>query len=1067
MKKLIIFLLFCPFSFLCRAGIIVPDIRDSWTVPKSLYGQLFHIAMPDVAELYYTEIKEKVEKRNGKPFLVFIVGNKSFDSASFLVPVNYASFILAIIDQKLVRSYRLYYFNTLKQVYKSVEIDENSKPIRQLLMLDKEKGLYHESKFYKTGELFSESEITKSRKDREFSNWKIDQAIFYKDGSYKLFYPSGKIKATLIYRDNKLVDSSYTYYHQNGIVMSKFSTLNGKISDTAVFFSESGAMVKKLRYSNGIPVQTIFDKSSSDPHKKAFLYAVSNYDYKEAGKTYRYYANLNSKNDIELLQLALTIVKGFNVNNITVANDLTRDATLLAFKDYINRLQKGDKVYLHFSANSYHDSLTSGIGCSDVNKFLLYPGFKGFIDKNEIQKFIRDAQSKVGEDGQVVVAMDVCYSEGLNEDTGNKDKMGGGRGETSNFLLSLSNNQNIPLFIFSASKANEMAMEIIGEDQKSYGALSWALAQSFFNPVNNSAEEVFSNVTAILMEKAPRQHPGLLSKFDLPLFESSERKSFSKNARLPPIRQKGNVFAVSVGISDYSMTGKDMSFSNCANDAREYATFINSQFEDIKGERKITSHLLTDSGAGKKQILQVINDAISSTEPDDYFIFNFSGYCKPLADSTGKQVTWFVPYGLKNISDTSEIKKEGIPLTMLKDLLQMVPANNQLFITEAGSTESFQKEFIQALIETNPTIASLTNKNRIFIVPKSSGLDNFYCGGININHGPLNYYLTNLSSDLNIFGLFEGGIYAGALKYALTKNEVDCDYFKTSYFDIFFEKDYLKDLELFIPEGVALFRGGEMEEEIKKEQKDLNVKKYALVIGTDTYSGAGWGNLPNAMLDARRISEELKKGFDYEVMLLENKPADSIYEAIRQLSGKLQPNDQLIIYVSGHGDFDDKLMDDGYMVCSDSRAKKLDPYRNSYIAYSKLSRMINRLPAKQVLMVLDVCFGGTFDERAIRNKGRNDMYDDVATASYYSEKMKLKTRLYLSSGGKVAVPDGYAGKHSPFAHRLLQALQERGGAQKMLTSSNLFEFVKKLPSGPVLGSFGDDDLNTEFILTAR
>jgi hypothetical protein len=185
------------------------------------------------------------------------------------------------------------------------------------------------------------------------------------------------------------------------------------------------------------------------------------------------------------------------------------------------------------------------------------------------------------------------------------------------------------------------------------------------------------------------------------------------------------------------------------------------------------------------------------------------------------------------------------------------------------------------------------------------------------------------------------------------------------------------------------------------------------------------------------------------------------------LSLKLGENDQLFIYVSGHGDFDDKLMDDGFMVCSDSKAKKQDPYRNSYIAYSKLSRMINRLPAKQVLMVLDVCFGGSFDERAVRNKARGDVYDDVASLTYYGEKMKLKTRLYLSSGGKVAVPDGYAGKHSPFAHRLLQAMQERGGAQKMLTSSNLYEFVKKLPSGPVLGSFGDDDLNTEFILIAK
>jgi hypothetical protein len=563
----------------------------------------------------------------------------------------------------------------------------------------------------------------------------------------------------------------------------------------------------------------------------------------------------------------------------------------------------------------------------------------------------------------------------------------------------------------------------------------------------------------VLVDQPVNFKPGRLWGF---VSESAYRKAPPNS----PMLVTGNVFTMSVGISEYP-SANGLSFRNCVGDAVRYSMFFKEQFDKAGARQKYTDRLLVNDSATKEGILRVINEAISNSGADDYFVFNFSGYCLPLSDSNGKKVTWFVPFGLRSISDTNEIKEKGISLTTLKDLLQMIPANKQLFITEAGPTEFFQKEFIQALIETNPSIASLTNKNRVFIIPKTFGLDNFICSGEKIEQGPLNYYITKLDASLNMFGLFETGKSPDRIRYALTRTEINCNNFRTNYFDIFFERDYLKDLQLFLPEGLALFRGGEMEEEIKKEQKELNVKKYALVIGTDTYSASGWGNLPNALLDARRIAEELRKGFEYNVTLLENKPADSIYEAIRQLSLKLGENDQLFIYVSGHGDFDDKLMDDGFMVCSDSKAKKQDPYRNSYIAYSKLSRMINRLPAKQVLMVLDVCFGGSFDERAVRNKARGDVYDDVASLTYYGEKMKLKTRLYLSSGGKVAVPDGYAGKHSPFAHRLLQAMQERGGAQKMLTSSNLYEFVKKLPSGPVLGSFGDDDLNTEFILIAK
>ena len=120
-------------------------------------------------------------------------------------------------------------------------------------------------------------------------------------------------------------------------------------------------------------------------------------------------------------------------------------------------------------------------------------------------------------------------------------------------------------------------------------------------------------------------------------------------------------------------------------------------------------------------------------------------------------------------------------------------------------------------------------------------------------------------------------------------------------------------------------------------------------------------------------------------------------------------------------------------------------------------------------MILDVCFGGTFDERVARNEARSktDEYKDLGSESFFSEKMKKKTRLYISSGGKKEVPDGYKGKHSPFALRLLEALQTKGGASKILTGSDLFQYVKKLPSGPLLGSFGDDMPGSEFVLLAK
>ena len=356
------------------------------------------------------------------------------------------------------------------------------------------------------------------------------------------------------------------------------------------------------------------------------------------------------------------------------------------------------------------------------------------------------------------------------------------------------------------------------------------------------------------------------------------------------------------------------------------------------------------------------------------------------------------------------------------------------------------------------------------MVPRISGIDRFTCNQEVIDHGPLNYYITGLDKTLNVFGVFQDGLYADAVKYSLNRAEVECDFSRTGYFDIFFEREYIKDLQYFLPPEISQSRGLGVNREARAALAVGNSKKYALVVGTDKYTGKpDWSDLKNPVLDAKDIAAELRTGFGYNVKLLLDAPIDSIYAHISWLSQNLRKNDQLIIYIAGHGDFDSALLDDGFIVCRDSKPVSQDPYRNSYIQYSKFSRMINRLPANQILMALDVCFGGTFDERVARNQGRERTtdYDNLSNISFYAEKLKKKTRLYLTSGGKDVVPDGLDKKHSPFALRLLQALQGRGGASKMLTAKNLHQFVERLPSGPLLGSFGDDEVGSEFILISE
>lgn len=659
------------------------------------------------------------------------------------------------------------------------------------------------------------------------------------------------------------------------------------------------------------------------------------------------------------------------------------------------------------------------------------------------------------------------FSENAKKDTAAKKEQAF-RGETNNLLFNFIKKDDASVAVLTGTTGKELGYEIQDDNGKTYGMFSYHLGLGLLSPGITNTKELYDEITGLCEERNSSQHPGYFANFDMPLFDPEIIPLDSGQAVLPALTQSGNAFVLSAGISTYfSSTVNKLKFSNCVNDARSYASFFQSQFSEIEGARTMQTFLLLDSSATRDNILKAINETISNSKPEDYFIFNFSGYCKPLSDSTGKRVTYFVPYGLKNIGDTNEIKKKGIPLSQLKDLLQLIPANNQLFITEAGSTDAFQKEFIQALIETSPTIAALSNKNRVFIVPKSSGLDKFYCNNISVEHGPINYYITNLSSDLNLFGLFKNGVYAEAVKYAIAKTEISCDYFKSGYFDIFFEKDYIKDLQYFLPSEVMQTRGAIGTGQAREALSAGNSKRYALVMGTNKYDGKpDWKDLNNAVPDAEDIAAELANGFGYNVKLLIDKPIDSFYAHIAYLSNILKKNDQLIIYVGGHGDFDSVLLDDGFIVCKNSKPVSEDPYRNSYIQYSKLEKMVNRLAANQILMMLDVCFSGTFDARVAKNQGRDRTtdYTDISDKTFFSRMLAKKTRLYLSSGGKDVVPDGYKGKHSPFALRILQALQARGGSSRILTASDLKKFVERLPSGPLIGSFGDDGTNTEFIL---
>ena len=238
----------------------------------------------------------------------------------------------------------------------------------------------------------------------------------------------------------------------------------------------------------------------------------------------------------------------------------------------------------------------------------------------------------------------------------------------------------------------------------------------------------------------------------------------------------------------------------------------------------------------------------------------------------------------------------------------------------------------------------------------------------------------------------------------------------------------------------------------------------ALIFATNIYDS--FSELVNPVIDASTVAEELQTNYFVGTELVVNPTLKEAIEKIREYA-KLEysKNDNLLIFFAGHGIYDE-VFKEGYIISRDSKSD--DVAKTSYLSHSNLRTMINNIPCNHILLVMDVCFGGTFDPLiASRSRAVADMYNEVTNEEFIQRKKKYKTRLYLTSGGKEYVPDGRPGHHSPFARKFLESLRNYGGNDGILTINEIIQYVEKVEPQPQFGEFGDNEPGSDFILLVK
>lgn len=801
----------------------------------------------------------------------------------------------------------------------------------------------------------------------------------------------------------------------------------------------------------------------------------------------------NSSEDISNLKSFINKFSPGAQINVLQDKNATRENILKAI-DYITKnITPGNKVYIHFSGGGTQIVDDNGDELDQRDEaFMPYDApsaskLRQALDENkkvDASKLIRDDQlesylfqirSKLGTAGQLLFSIDASNF-GPTENTA-AAAIGRGGFFAAEDKESIKLENSSPFIILTSCLERERSIFLTGKDESLSRSFSTAL-KTYADQTETSApisyQEFFANFSIAFKKISPTQTPSMAGNLANTFVLSDHKKNTNRSVE-STIKANSKLFILSVGISDY--VGPYL-FNNCDDDAKLFTRSVSKAFTR-HSNNQIRSFELLNTAATKEAIIKAITTIALEANDNDVFAFFFAGFTnQPELTTDTYAETWFYPATGKQVSIDNRngfLEKEVITLAELKRLFDYVKCDKQLLLTEAGPSKNFKREFVKSMIKTNPVIADIVKRNRVIVVPTSEGLDATNCK-VTIPHGPGLYYLTQIQEKgTDLFDLFSE-------KKALRQNVIfrfnelqnQCGYPKYEYLSFFFEKEFVEDLQYYFAKDAkssSISRGLDEAEEDRKIVPPIIKNKYALVIGCDKFQN--WNPLDNALNDAKSIADTLTNLFDFKTKLLPNPTLSEIYKALYEYNNLLREDDQFLLYIAGHGYYDTTIYHDGFIVTNDSRSLTADTFLTSYIPFNQLRIITDNFKSKQVMVLLDVCFSGAFDNSEDMLSG--NMNYNLASKldnNAVNKKLQMTTRKYITAGSSTEkVPDNFNDGHSPFAWFLLDGLRRAAKEKKYLTSGMLFKYIQSYleDTVPLQSGFGKDQLRlgSEFIFISK
>lgn len=225
---------------------------------------------------------------------------------------------------------------------------------------------------------------------------------------------------------------------------------------------------------------------------------------------------------------------------------------------------------------------------------------------------------------------------------------------------------------------------------------------------------------------------------------------------------------------------------------------------------------------------------------------------------------------------------------------------------------------------------------------------------------------------------------------------------------------------------------------------------YGVFMGISDYPGED-NDLAYTAEDATRVHDAMvrtgmRRG-DAVVLTDSDATVGNLYNAVRDFSGRMGPNDMFVLFYSGHGN---RLPRSGGYETTDPDAmdETIELY-DGPLTDDEMNRMFDNVGAGVSLVVLDACFSGGFAKDVISAPGRMGLFsseEDVTS----SVAAKFRAGGYLAVFLADGIGDGLAdadGDGGVSAIELSQYLHERYRAD--VKSASPGDYVRT--GGPQLG----------------